>query len=115
VVDAAMNDLLRPALYGAWQAIVPVTPRPGPGRRCDVVGPVCETGDFLGKDRSLDVEPGDLLAVEAAGAYAFAMSSNYNSRPRGAEILVDGERANLVRRREAVADLFAGEHWLPEG
>jgi diaminopimelate decarboxylase len=115
VVDAAMNDLLRPALYGAWHPIVPVTPRPGPGRRCDVVGPVCETGDFLGKDRSLDVEPGDLLAVESAGAYGFAMSSSYNSRPRGAEVLVDGDRAYLVRRRESVADLLAGERGLPEG
>jgi len=112
VVDAAMNDLLRPSLYQAWQGIVPVVPRPGEGRRCDVVGPVCETGDFLGKDRQLEVEPGDVLAVESAGAYGFVMSSNYNSRPRAAEAMVDGDRLQLVRRRETVAELFAGERCL---
>ncbi|HHW76578.1 MAG TPA: diaminopimelate decarboxylase [Xanthomonadaceae bacterium] len=110
VVDAAMNDLLRPALYSAWQAIIPVTPRAGgEPRRYDVVGPICETGDFLGRDRELRIEPGDLLAVRSAGAYGFSMSSNYNSRPRAAEIMVDGDRFQVVRRRETVAELFAGE------
>ncbi|MCB1777050.1 MAG: diaminopimelate decarboxylase, partial [Candidatus Competibacteraceae bacterium] len=113
VVDAAMNDLLRPALYSAWQAIIPVEPRTtGESRRYDVVGPICETGDFLGRDRELHVEPGDLLAVRSAGAYGFAMSSNYNSRPRAAEVMVDGERFQIVRRRETVADLYAGESSL---
>ncbi|HKK14458.1 MAG TPA: diaminopimelate decarboxylase [Gammaproteobacteria bacterium] len=115
VVDAAMNDLLRPALYGAWQAIVPVRPRTDtPERIYDVVGPVCETGDFLGKDRSLALLPGDLLAVRSAGAYGFAMSSNYNSRPRAAEVLVDGERIHLARERESLEQLWTGEHPLPD-
>jgi diaminopimelate decarboxylase len=110
VVDAAMNDLLRPALYSAWQAIIPVEPRTAGETRCyDVVGPICETGDFLGKDRELNIEPGDLLAVRSAGAYGFAMSSNYNSRPRAAEVMVDGDRFHIVRRRETVAELYAGE------
>lgn len=110
VVDAAMNDLLRPALYSAWQDIVPVEPRAeGQARRYDVVGPVCETSDFLGKDREMTVEPGDLLAVRSAGAYGFSMSSNYNSRPRAAEVMVDGDRFQVVRRRETVAELYAGE------
>lgn len=114
VVDAAMNDLLRPALYQAWQAIVPVIPREGEGRPCDVVGPVCETGDFLGRDRVLEVQPGDLLAVQTAGAYGFVMSSNYNARPRAAEVIVDGTRAHLARRRETLAELYAGERVLPD-
>ncbi|MFZ1640238.1 MAG: diaminopimelate decarboxylase [Candidatus Contendobacter sp.] len=110
VVDAAMNDLLRPALYSAWQAIIPVEPRTqGESRRYDVVGPICETGDFLGKDRELNIEPGDLLAVRSAGAYGFAMSSNYNSRPRAAEVMVDGDRFQVVRWRERITDLYAGE------
>ena len=110
VVDAAMNDLIRPALYTAWQSIIPVEPRiEGKSCRYDVVGPICETGDFLGKDRELNVETGDLLAVRSAGAYGFTMSSNYNSRPRAAEVMVDGGRFQVVRRREAVAELFAGE------
>ena len=113
IVDAAMNDLLRPALYGAWQQIVPVRPRPGQGRRYDVVGPVCETGDFLGKGRELNLEAGDLLAVRSAGAYGFTMSSNYNSRPRAAEIMVDGDKAHLVRHRETVQALYEGESVLP--
>jgi diaminopimelate decarboxylase len=114
VVDAAMNDLLRPALYSAWQAIIPVEPRTGgEPRRYDVVGPICETGDFLGKDRELNIEPGDLLAVRSAGAYGFAMSSNYNSRPRAAEVMVDGDRFHVVRRRETVRQLYAGESLLP--
>ena len=110
VVDAAMNDLLRPALYSAWQAIIPVEPRAvGEPHRYDVVAPICETGDFLGKDRELNIEPGDLLAVRSAGAYGFAMSSNYNSRPRAAEVMVDGGRFQVVRQRETVAELYAGE------
>ena len=110
VVDAAMNDLLRPALYSAWQEIIPVEPHAeGAPRRYDVVGPICETGDFLGKERELNIQPGDLLAVRSAGAYGFAMSSNYNSRPRVAEVMVDGDRFHIVRRRETVAELYAGE------
>ncbi len=113
IVDGAMNDLLRPALYQAWQDIVPVTPRPGGSpRRYDVVGPICETGDFLGKDRELNIEPGDLLAVRSAGAYGFVMSSNYNSRPRAAEVLVDGDRFHVVRARETFDDLIRGERCL---
>jgi diaminopimelate decarboxylase len=110
VVDGAMNDLLRPALYDAWHEIVPV--RSGGGSEpavYDVVGPVCESGDFLGKDRLLSVVEGDLLAVRSAGAYGMSMSSNYNTRPRAAEVLVDGETAHLVRRRERVESLFEGE------
>ncbi len=114
VVDAAMNDLMRPALYEAWQEIVPVRPRADAGRRYDVVGPVCETGDFLGKERELAVQAGDLLAVRSAGAYGFSMSSNYNSRPRAAEVMVDGARTYLVRARERIADLMAGEQRLPD-
>ncbi len=117
IVDAAMNDLLRPALYGAWQEIVPVEIGPGSDRRpaesYEVVGPVCESADFLGRDRPLCVAVGDLLAVRTAGAYGFSMSSNYNSRPRAAEVLVDGDQAYLVRRREAIADLMAGEALAP--
>lgn len=114
IVDAAMNDLLRPSLYGAWQDITAVAPRSGgQARHYDVVGPVCETGDFLGKDRLLDIRSGDLLAVRSAGAYGFTMSSNYNSRPRAAEILVDGDSAWLVRDRERIDNLITGEH-IPE-
>ncbi|HWP00192.1 MAG TPA: diaminopimelate decarboxylase [Methylococcus sp.] len=114
IVDAAMNDLLRPALYDAWQEIVPVSVRRDVEPQVyDVVGPVCETGDFLGKSRSLAIRPGDLLAVRSAGAYGFSMSSNYNSRPRAAEILVDGDAMHLVRERETIAQLFAGERLLP--
>jgi len=109
IVDAAMNDLLRPALYGAWQNIIPVVDKQGQARLYDVVGPVCETGDFLGKERELAIAQGDLLAVRSAGAYGFSMSSNYNSRPRAAEILVDGEQAYLVRERETIDGLFRGE------
>ena len=109
IVDAAMNDLIRPALYGAWQDIIAVTPRPGDGLDYDIVGPVCETADFLGKQRRLNLAADDLLAVCSAGAYGFTMSSNYNSRPRAAEILVDGSRAHLVRPRETLASLYAQE------
>lgn len=114
VVDAAMNDLIRPSLYGAWQEIVPVELRDDPALHWDVVGPVCETGDFLGRDRELAVRTGDLLAVRSAGAYGTVMASNYNSRPRPAEVMVDGSRAHLVRARQALADLWAGESTLPE-
>lgn len=113
IVDAAMNDLLRPALYGAWHDIVPVMQRQGAVLSYDVVGPVCETGDFLGKDRSLVLEEGDVLAVRSAGAYGFVMSSNYNTRPRAAEVMVDGVRIHVAREREAMAALWAGEAVLP--
>ena len=112
VVDGAMNDLIRPSLYSAWQRIIPVMQAASPGgvsQSYDVVGPVCESGDFLGKDRDLTLAPGDLLAVRSAGAYSFVMSSNYNTRPRAAEILVDGDQAHLVRKRETYADLLAHE------
>jgi diaminopimelate decarboxylase len=105
-----MNDLARPALYDAWHEIVPVVTRPRLEARCyDVVGPVCETGDFLGKERWLAIEESDLLAVLSAGAYGFAMSSNYNTRTRPAEVMVAAGRAQLVRPRERVAELFASE------
>jgi diaminopimelate decarboxylase len=113
IVDAAMNDLLRPALYDAWHPVDAVRPREGVPRRWQVVGPVCESADFLARDRELALEQGDLLAIGAAGAYAMAMSSNYNSRPRAAEVLVDGADAHLVRRRERLEDLYAGETPLP--
>jgi len=115
IVDAAMNDLLRPALYSAWQDIVPVTQSDTADTvNYDIVGPVCETGDFLGKDRQLKLQQGDLLAVRSSGAYGFGMSSNYNSRPRVAEIMVDGDQVHLVRKRESIDDLMAGEQLLPE-
>lgn len=114
IVDGAMNDLLRPALYGAWQAIIPVVKRGGDALSYDVVGPVCESADFLGKDRELVVSAGDLLAVRSAGAYGFVMSSNYNTRPRVAEIMVDGTTAHVVRRRESVAELLEPESCLPD-
>ena len=115
IVDAGMNDLLRPALYQAWQRIIPVRPRSDvEEREYDIVGPVCETGDWLGKDRSLALQEGDLLAVRSAGAYGFVMSSNYNSRPRPAELLVDGEKIHVARERETLNDLWQGEHCLPD-
>ncbi len=114
IVDGAMNDLLRPALYSAWQEIVPVIPRDGATTNMDVVGPVCETGDFLGKQRELRVEPGDVLAIRSAGAYGFVMSSNYNSRPRAVELMVDGDKVHVVRKRETIESLFAGEAVLPD-
>ena len=113
VVDAAMNDLIRPALYDAWHDIVPVRSREGVPEPYEIVGPVCESGDFLGRGRPLVLEPGDLLAVRSAGAYASVMSSNYNTRPRAAEVMVDGDRYHVVRKRERVPDLFAGESMLP--
>lgn len=114
IVDAAMNDLIRPALYQAWMNVTAVTPRTSEARAYDIVGPICETGDFLAKDRQLALEEGDLLAVHSAGAYGFVMSSNYNTRGRTAEVLVDGDQAFEVRRRETVAELYAGESLLPE-
>ncbi|MBG0840326.1 diaminopimelate decarboxylase [Ectopseudomonas toyotomiensis] len=113
IVDAAMNDLIRPALYQAWMDVSPVQPREGESRNYDLVGPICETGDFLAKDRQLVLAEGDLLAVRSAGAYSFVMSSNYNTRGRAAEVLVDGEQAYEVRRRETVQELYAGESLLP--
>ena len=114
VIDAAMNDLMRPALYDAHHEIRPVRDRSAKAAAVyDVVGPVCETGDFLGKDRTLAISEGDLLAVMSAGAYAMSMSSNYNTRPRAAEILVDGSTVHLVRERERVENLYAGEARLP--
>ena len=114
IIDAAMNDLMRPALYEAWHDILPVTPRSGAARSYDVVGPVCETGDFLGQARPLAIEAGDLLAVMSAGAYGMAMSSNYNTRPRAVEIMVDGEQSFVIRQRETVEQLYAGETILPQ-
>lgn len=114
IVDAAMNDLIRPALYQAWMDVSAVRPRDGQPRTYDIVGPICETGDFLAKERELVLAEGDLLAVHSAGAYGFVMSSNYNTRGRAAEVLVDGTEAFEVRRRETVAELFAGESLLPE-
>ena len=115
IVDAAMNDMLRPALYQAWMDLLPVVPRSnGEARHYDVVGPVCETGDFIAKDRELRIESGDLLALASSGAYGFTMSSNYNSRGRAAEVMVDGDQHHLIRARETVADLMRGEAVLPD-
>lgn len=115
IVDAAMNDLLRPALYQSWMAIEAVKPRTDEAEYdFDIVGPVCETGDFLGKDRRLALQSGDLLAIRSAGAYGFTMSSNYNSRPRAAEIMVDGATMHVARQRETVESLFAGEQILQD-
>ena len=113
VIDAAMNDLIRPALYSAWQEIIPVVPRDGETATYDIVGPVCETGDFLGKERDLNIQAGDLLAVRSSGAYGFTMSSNYNTRPRAVEIMVDGSAVHVIRQRETLADLMNGEFILP--
>lgn len=114
IIDAAMNDLMRPALYQAWQDIVPVLPRQGEPRSYDLVGPICETGDFLGKDRDLVLKQGDLLAVRSAGAYGFVMSSNYNTRVRAAEVMVDNDQSYVVRQREELASLWQLEQVLPE-
>lgn len=115
IVDAAMNDLIRPALYSAWQAIVPAAPRSDlESKSWDIVGPVCETGDFLGKDRTLALAPGDLLAVRSAGAYGFVMSSNYNTRNRPPELMVDGDRVHVIRERETLDDQLRHEHCLPQ-
>ncbi|MGB0944311.1 MAG: diaminopimelate decarboxylase [Marinomonas sp.] len=117
IIDGAMNDLIRPSLYSAWMDIVPVKLKAKATENkkvYDLVGPVCETGDFLGKDRELDLEAGDLLAVRSAGAYGFTMSSNYNSRNRAAEVMVDGDKAHLIRSRETIDHQLAGEQILPE-
>lgn len=114
IVDAAMNDLLRPALYQSWMAIQAVKPDHSiTPQNFDIVGPICETGDFLGKDRILAIKPNDLLAIRSAGAYGFTMSSNYNSRPRAAEVMVDGDTVHIVRERETIESLYAGEQLLP--
>jgi diaminopimelate decarboxylase len=114
IVDAAMNDLARPAMYEAFHGIEPVVQRAADKHVYDVVGPVCESGDWLGRDRQLAVEPGDLLAIRSAGAYGFTMSSNYNTRPRAAEVMVDGDKVHVVRAREEVKQLFAIEAVLPD-
>lgn len=114
VVDAAMNDLARPSLYDAWHDIVAVAPAAAPQREYDIVGPVCESGDFLGRERTLALAEGDLVAVLSAGAYGMTMSSNYNTRPRAAEVMVDGDGVTLVREREEVAALFALERPLDD-
>jgi len=114
IVDAAMNDLIRPTLYQAWQDIIPVQVRSqGEAKLMDVVGPICESGDFLGKDRLLNVQAGDLLAIRSAGAYGFSMSSNYNTRPRAAEVMIDGSDFHIIRRRETVDDMLRLESTLP--
>ena len=114
IVDSAMNDLLRPALYTAWHDIIPVQQSSGESAKIyDVVGPVCETGDFIGKERRLAIKPGETLAVRSAGAYGFTMSSNYNSRPRPAEILVDGNRIHEIRRRESFDEMLRLEQPIP--
>jgi diaminopimelate decarboxylase len=112
IVDAAMNDLMRPAMYQAWMAIEPCKLRASPSVVWDVVGPVCESGDWLGRDRALAIEEGDVLAVLSAGAYAMTMASNYNTRPRAAEVMIDGDRVHLIRVRESVESLFAGEQLI---
>jgi len=115
IVDAAMNDMLRPALYDAWMDISPIEViHERQSKNYDVVGPICETGDFLGKDRTLAIAEGDYLSLASAGAYGFTMSSNYNSRPRAAEVMVDGQQLHLIRARETVADLVRGEQLIPE-
>jgi len=114
IVDAAMTELMRPALYEAYHAIVPVQHKAIKSITYDIVGPVCESGDWLGKDRALAIEEGDVLAILSAGAYGFVMASNYNTRPRPAEVMVDGDQAFLIRARELTTDLYANEHCLPK-
>jgi diaminopimelate decarboxylase len=113
IVDAAMNDLMRPALYDAYHDIVPVNPRAGEATNYEIVGPVCESGDFLGHDRKLNLQEGDLLAIKSAGAYGMSMASNYNTRARAAEVMVDGDKAFVIRQREKIIDLFSLESTLP--
>lgn len=113
VVDAAMNDLMRPALYGAWMNVLPVHQRDGTPIPLDIVGPVCESGDWLARERTLALQAGDLVAIADSGAYGMSMASNYNSRPRAAEVMIDGDQAYEIRRRETVTELFAGESLLP--
>lgn len=114
LVDAAMNDFIRPALYQAWVDIQATSPNDAEPRLWNIVGPVCETGDFLGKDRELALAPDTLLAIHGAGAYGFVMSSNYNTRPRAAEVMIDGDNSHLIRERETIGDLLRGEHRLPQ-
>lgn len=115
IIDGGMNDLIRPSLYSAWQRIVEVQPRTNTEKKVyDVVGPVCETGDFLGKDRELALAPGDLLAVKSSGAYGFVMASNYNTRNKPAEIMVDGDQVHLIRRRETIAEQLSAESIITE-
>jgi diaminopimelate decarboxylase len=115
ICDAGMNDLIRPSLYQAFHRIEAVAPREGESTNMDLVGPVCESGDFFAKDREFPpVEPGDLVAVRSAGAYSFTMASNYNSRPRTAEVLVDGDRWAVIRERETLDDLIRGESADPD-
>ena len=115
IIDGAMNDLIRPALYGAWQKIVPVKKTEGnENTTYDIVGPICESADVLGKSRSLNINAGDLLAIKSAGAYGFVMSSNYNTRPRAPEIMISGSEIHLIRERETVSDLFQNEYLLPD-
>lgn len=115
IIDGGMNDLIRPSLYSAWQNIVEVQPRTNTEKKAyDVVGPVCETGDFLGKDRELSILSGDLLAVKSSGAYGFVMASNYNTRNKPAEVMVDGEQVHLIRRRETIADQLSAESLIAE-
>jgi diaminopimelate decarboxylase len=113
IVDAAMNDLMRPALYDAYHEIVSVRATSEAQERYEIVGPVCESGDFLGHDRALDITEGDLLAILSAGAYGMSMSSNYNTRPRAAEVMIDGDKVHLIRARETVEQLFSLESVLP--
>ena len=114
IVDAGMNDLIRPSLYNVYQEVIPVTKSTGKNYKADIVGPICESGDFLARDRVIpEPQNGDLLAIMGAGAYGFAMSSNYNSRPRPAEILVAGKNSHLIRRRECYDDLIQGEEIPP--
>ena len=114
IIDAAMNDLIRPALYEAWMDIQEVIPRTDvEAKEWDVVGAICETGDFLGKERQLAIKENDVLAVLGAGAYGFVMSSNYNSRGRAAEVMVDGDQAHLIRERESIESLWERERLLP--
>jgi len=115
IVDAAMNDLIRPSLYQAWQAIIEIEKTETAEKKTyDIVGPICETGDFLGKARELSIMEGDLLAIRSSGAYGFTMSSNYNSRPKAAEVMVDGEEHHLIRARETIEQLWQGESLLPQ-
>ncbi|MEC9370387.1 MAG: diaminopimelate decarboxylase, partial [Pseudomonadota bacterium] len=114
VVDAAMNDLLRPALYGAHHRVIEVSPADVEPTTYDVVGPICETADFLSRSQRLSISPGDLLVVQSVGAYGSAMSSNYNSRPRSAEVIVDGDKFHVVRRHETFSQLYQNESTLPD-
>ena len=113
IVDAAMNDLMRPALYEAWHSVLPLAPRLTLATLYDVVGPVCESADWLARARQLALSEGDVLAIESAGAYGFVMAGNYNSRPRPAEVMVDGDQYHVIRQRETLTDLLRGESCLP--